>query len=81
MPSVAHGDAVSNSLVTPEDSQPALARRPWDVVRAIIVDWYYFLALIAFFVLVWPILVGCHHVDQRYGTRSRDRLVRFCERF
>ena len=81
MPSVAPDDAVSKSLVTPEDSRPTRARRPWDVVTAIIVDWYYFLALIAFFVLVLPILAACHHIDQRYGTRSRDRLVRFCERF
>lgn len=82
MPDVRDDNSVPGaSLLTPEDSRFSLARGPWPVARAIAVDGYYFLALIAFLVLMWPILLACHYVDGRCGTRSTERLVRFCERF
>jgi hypothetical protein len=58
-----------------------VARAGWDALKAVAVDYYYFLALIVFFIVVWPMLIACHHIDRRCGTQATERLVRFCERF
>jgi hypothetical protein len=58
-----------------------VARGGLAALKAVAVDYYYFLALIAFFILVWPLLIACHHIDRRCGTHATERLVRFCERF
>jgi hypothetical protein len=78
---VADGDTFPVKQLQDAGAQNSQARRAWDAVKAIAVDYYYFLALIAFFVVMWPVLAACHYIDQRCGTHSTEPLVRFCERF
>ena len=81
MSGVGHEELARTSLLQPDDGRLVLPRRKWDVLKAIAVDCYYFHALIAFFVLVYPVVIACHYIDSRCGTRSTARIVRFCERF
>jgi len=49
--------------------------------RIFIADYYGFINLILFFVLIWPVAMFCFSVDRVFRTRLLDSVIRFCEAF
>ena len=50
-------------------------------VKTLVSDYFNFINLILFFVLVWPVALLCFGLDRTFKTRLLDAVIRFCEAF
>lgn len=63
------------------DEKAFLATTPGKQLGTLLSDYYNFLNLVLFFLLIWPTAMLCYRFDRIFKTRSLDAIIRFCEAF
>jgi hypothetical protein len=63
------------------DAAPFLGQSLSAKLKTLLLDYYNFVNLALFFVLIWPVAITCHGLDRLLKTRMLDAIIRFCEAF
>jgi hypothetical protein len=74
-------DRQDNSLLETRDFKPIQATGIGNSIVFLLSDYYHFLSLVVFVLILWPVAAASYLADRAFRTQLVDKIILFCELF